>query len=179
MRTLVVLLRGINLARRRRIKMADLRALLEEAGYADVRTLLQSGNVVLSTDREPKAAARDIERAIEARTGFDVDVVLRTVPELEALVEADPLGDLRTDGSRHFVVFCAEPPSAEAVAELEARDFGRERWELRERELVLWCPDGVQDSPLMKAATGARAARTATARNWNTVTKLLALARGD
>jgi uncharacterized protein (DUF1697 family) len=177
--TLVVLLRGINVGRTKRIRMADLRALLEEAGYADVRTLLQSGNVVLESRRGAEAAARDVERAIEARTGFGVDVVVRAVDELAALVEEDPLGDLRTDGARHFVVFLSEPPAADALARLEGRDFGRERWLRRERELVLWCPDGVQDSPLMKAAMDARAARTATARNWNTVTKLLALARGD
>jgi uncharacterized protein (DUF1697 family) len=179
MATLVVLLRGINVGRHKRIKMADLRALLEAAGYADVRTLLQSGNVVLESRKGEKAAARDIERAIETGTGFDVDVVVRTAEELAELVEEDPLGDLRTDGAKHFVVFCSAPPAPEAMAALEGRDFAPERWARRERELVLWCPDGAQDSPLMKAAVDARAAHTATARNWNTVTKLLALARGD
>jgi uncharacterized protein (DUF1697 family) len=177
--TLVALLRGINVGRHKRIKMADLRVLLEAAGYRDVRTLLQSGNVVLESRKGPDAAARDIERAIAAGTGFDVGVVVRTADELAELVAEDPLGELRTDGAKHFVVFCSAPPAAEALAPLEARDFAPERWARRERELVLWCPDGVQDSPLMKAAVDARAAHTATARNWNTVTKLLALARGD
>jgi uncharacterized protein (DUF1697 family) len=174
---LAVLLRGINVGRHKRIKMADLRALLEAAGYRDVRTLLQSGNVVLETDSEPEAAARDIERAIAERTGFDVDVVIRTPEELAEVVRADPLGDVRTDGARHFVVFCSTPPAPEVVQRLEAQDFGSERWTLLGRDLHLWCPDGVQDSPLMKAATDARAVHTATARNWNTVEKLLALAQ--
>jgi uncharacterized protein (DUF1697 family) len=177
--TLVALLRGINVGRHKRIKMADLRALLEAAGYRDVRTLLQSGNVVLESRKGPDAAARDLERVIAAGTGFDVGVVVRTADELAELVEADPLGEVRTDGAKHFVVFCSAPPAPEALAQLEGRDFAPERWERRERELVLWCPDGVQDSPLMKAAVDARAAHTATARNWNTVTKLLTLARGD
>jgi uncharacterized protein (DUF1697 family) len=177
--TLAVLLRGINVGRHKRIKMADLRALLEEAGYGRVRTLLNSGNVVLETDREPEAAARDIERAIAERVGFDVDVVVRTAGELAEVVAANPLGDVATDGARHFVVFLSAPPSPGAMARLEGQDFAPERWVLRGRELHLWCPGGVQDSPLMKAAADPRPAHTATARNWNTVEKLLAMTRAD
>ena len=177
MTPLVVLLRGINLGRHRRVKMADLRALLEDAGYRHVRTLLQSGNVVLEADEAAGEAAERIEAALAQGLGFPVDVVARTGEELAAVVAANPLGDVATDGSRHFVVFLSEAPEPDAVAALQARDFGPERWALEGRELHLWCPEGVQDSPLMKAAAAPRDGPTATARNWNTVTKLLDLVR--
>ena len=175
MTALVVLLRGINVGRHKRVKMADLRALLEDAGYRDVRTLLQSGNVVLDTDEDPGTVAGRIEAALAERLGFAVGVVVRTGEELAAVVAANPLGDVATDGSRHFVVFLSHALEPGALAALESREFVPERWVARERELFLWCPAGVQDSPLMKAATDPRGGPTATARNWNTVTKLLDL----
>ena len=177
MTTLVVLLRGINVGRHKRVKMADLRALLEDAGYRDVRTLLQSGNVVLATDEDPGRAVERIEATLAERLGFAVDVVVRTGEELAAVVAANPLGDIATDGSRHFVVFLSHAPEQGALAALESREFAPERWVARGRELFLWCPAGVQDSLLMKAATDLRGGPTATARNWNTVTKLLDLVR--
>jgi uncharacterized protein (DUF1697 family) len=174
---LVALLRGINLARTRRVAMADLRALLAAAGYADVRTHLQSGNVIVSTDRAPDEAARDLEARIAERFGFDVDVLVRTAEELADVVAANPLGEVATDGSRHFVAFLSGEPDAAAVAEIAARDFGSERFTARGREIYVWCPEGLRDCGVMKAIGDRRlAVATATVRNWNTVTKLLELA---
>ena len=178
MRRLVVLLRGINVGRHKRIAMPELRELLGELRYEDVRTHLQSGNALVSTDDAPDAVARAIEDRIRERLGFDVDVVVRRADELGAIVESDPLGDVATDGSKRFVLFLSEPPDAAVVKELQARDFGAEAFAAGEREVYAWCPDGLMDSALMKALNGAQLAPVATARNWNTVTRLLELARG-
>jgi uncharacterized protein (DUF1697 family) len=172
---LVVLLRGINVGRNRQIPMADLRALLEQAGYADVQTLLRSGNVVLATDQAPGDAARAIEDRIAERFGFDVAVLVRTGEEIAAVVDANPHADVATDGSKYHVAFLDREPDAAAMTELTARDFEPERLAARGREIYLWCPNGVADSAAIKALSERKLGITTTVRNWNTVTKLLAM----
>src|SRR5690242_13338907 len=97
MATLVLLLRGINVGGHKRIKMADLRALLEERGYADVKTHLQSGNVVLTSRKAAETVRKDVEQGIKEATGFDVDVVVRTAKQLADTVDSDPFADVRDD----------------------------------------------------------------------------------
>ena len=179
MSVVVALLRGINLGPKRRVAMADLRALLEEAGFENVRTHLQSGNVVLETDAAPDEAARTIEARIAERYGFGVDVIVRTAPELADVAANSPFEDIATDGARHFVVFLPQEPDAAALAALAGEDFEPDRYAARGREIYAWCPNGMRDSHLMRALADPRLAPTGTVRNWNTVTKLLALARPD
>src|SRR3954463_14738886 len=101
MARLVALLRGINLGSKRRVAMADLRALLTEIGYEDVRTVLASGNVVLTG---PKAKAREkLETALEERFGMQIDVVVRTMEELHDVVNADPFKAEADNPTRYFV----------------------------------------------------------------------------
>jgi len=176
MPALVALLRGINLAKRRRVAMSDLRALLEEAGYADVRTHLQSGNVVLRTRQQPQTAARRIEQAIEAALGLDVDVLVRTAAEVAEVVAADPFAGVADNGSRYFVLFLDEPPPQAALDALAAEDFAPDAFAAGSREVYVWCPEGLQDSRLMKAL-GKELRLQGTVRNWNTVTRLAELSR--
>lgn len=167
----VVLLRGINLAAKRRVAMADLRAWLTDLGYADVRTLLQSGNVVLRSDKRPATVRKEVEAALLEGAGFTVDCVLRTARELRAIVDADPLGDVVTDPSRYLVAFLDVPgrwPTVDPAA------FEPERVHLAGREAYFWVPGGIQKSKIL-AAFPARKGEVATVRNWNTVTKLLAM----
>src|SRR4051812_41286107 len=171
MATLVLLLRGINVGAHKRIKMGDLRALLEERGYEDVRTYLQSGNVVLSSRKAPATVVRDVERGITEALGHEVDVVVRTAAQLAATVAADPFADVRDDDRFHQVVFLAGAADTKKLADT---DFAPERLVIREGELHAWCPAGTNDSPLMKALTRIRT--TATARNWRTVAALSELA---
>lgn len=176
MAAVVALLRGINLGSKRRIAMAELRTALAEAGFENVRTLLQSGNVVLDSPDPPETVARAIETRIAERFGLDVDVIARTAPELADTVAASPFADVATDGSRYFVVFLPAAPDAAALRELERQDFDPDRFSVRGREIYAWCPDGMRDSRLMRALGDPRLAPTGTVRNWNTVTKLLAMA---
>jgi uncharacterized protein (DUF1697 family) len=175
----VALLRGINLGAKRRVAMADLRALLTDAGFENVRTHLQSGNVVLETAATPDKAARTMEELIAERYGFDVDVIVRTAPELADVAANSPFADVEADGSRHHVVFLPQKPDADALAALADNDFEPDRYEARGREIYVWCPNGMRDSSLMRALGDPKLAPTATVRNWNTVTKLLALAGDD
>ena len=174
----IVLLRGINLPRHKRISMPELRAALEDAGFGDVETYVQSGNVVLSSRAAPKTVAGKVERAIEDRFGLDVEVVVRTRDELADVVARDPFGKVASDPKRFQVTFLAAKPDKDMLAKLETAAAGGERLVASGRELYSWHPNGVGRSKLAALLAGPRLGVTATARNWTTVTALLALARG-
>lgn len=172
----VALLRGVNLGRERRVAMADLRALLVDAGYEDVRTLGQSGNVAVTTPKKPTAVRKEIEQAIRERLGVETDVILRTRAELAAVIDANPLGDVATDHKRLQVSFLSGKPAARAVRELESADVAPEQIVVAGREIHVWHANGIQRSPAAKLLARADLGVSATARNWSTVRKLLDLA---
>ena len=123
----IALLRGINLASKRRVAMGDLRELLEGAGYDDVRTHLQSGNVVLSSSLSPRRLETALERQLKKRFGFEVRVLVRTRAELEKVVERDPLGDVATNGSRYLVSFLSKRLPTKIARGLESADIAPEQ----------------------------------------------------
>jgi len=172
----VALLRGINLGPRNRVPMAELRAALEELGYEDVRTLLQSGNVGVTSSRSAKAVREELEQAIAERFGVETVVVLRTRKELEALVKANPLGDVADEPKRLQVWFLTGKPKGAAVKEIEAADVAPEVIAVAGKEIHVWHAGGIQRSPASKVLERADLGAIGTARNWNTVEKLLDLA---
>jgi uncharacterized protein (DUF1697 family) len=165
----IALLRGVNVGGNKRVEMARLRALMEELGYRDVRTYVNSGNVVFSG---PRRSEKHLETAIAKAFGFEVPVVLRTRDELADVIQANPLGDLATDPAKHLVVFCA----AEASTDLDPTDFAPETFHIRGREVYLWAPGGIGTSELAKRLAAKSLGDKSTARNWRTVEKLLELA---
>ena len=176
MARLIVLLRGINLGPRNRISMPELREALEDAGYDDVRTYLQSGNVVLTSSASAKKVASQCERVIADRFGLEIDVVVRTRAELAKVVERNPLARVAKDPKRYQVSFLEAKPAAKTVRELEDVATGGEQVVSSGREIYAWHPDGVARSKLWAKLAGKGLGVTATARNWTTVTKLLELA---
>jgi len=176
---LVVLLRGINIGSRNRIAMPALREALEEAGSEDVRTYVQSGNVVLSSGASAKQAARDVERLIADRFGLEIAVVARTRNELAKVVDRNPLARVAKDPKRYQVSFLEAKPTAKVVRELEEVAAVKEKVVSIGREIYAWHPDGVARSKLWARLAGKDLGTTATARNWTTVTKLLELADAD
>lgn len=171
----VVLLRGINLGSRNRIAMPELRSLLEDAGFEDVSTYVQSGNVVLSSAKKSDDVARECERLIADRLGLAIDVVARTRPQLAKVVERDPLGQLATNPKRYQVSFLAARPPSGLRAKLERAKADQEAFAIHGREIYAWHPEGVARSKLWALLAGRDLGVTATARNWTTVTKLLEL----
>jgi uncharacterized protein (DUF1697 family) len=142
---------------------------MEELGYRDVRTYVNSGNVVFSGTRR---SVKHLEAALAKAFGFDVPVVLRTRDELAAVVKANPLRKVATDSAKYLVVFCAE----KASADLDANDFAPETFVVRGREVYLWLPGGIGASPLAKVLANKPLGAGSTARNWRTIEKLLELA---
>jgi uncharacterized protein (DUF1697 family) len=172
----VVLLRGINLGSRNRVSMPKLRAALEGAGFEDVKTYLQSGNVVLSSRKAADTVRRDCERLISKELGLDVDVVVRSRAQLAEVVERNPLGKVAKNPKRHQVSFLAAKPPAGLRKKLEAAAAAQERFAVSGREVFAWHPEGVARSKLWALLAGKQLGVTATSRNWTTVTKLLELA---
>ena len=156
--------------------MADLRKLLSELGYGDARTLLQSGNVVLTADAKSDDLASELEREIAAKLGVKTPVVTRTRKELAAVVACDPLGDVVDQDKLYQVSFLSAKPDPTAMREIAAIDIAPERFVHVGREIYAWHPDGIHSSPLAKLLSDKRLGVTATARNWNTTVKLLELA---
>lgn len=171
----LALLRGINLASKRRVGMADLRRLLEDAGHEDVRTHLQSGNVVLSSPLSPRKLEARLERQLADALDFEVTVLVRTRAELTKVVAHDPLAAVASDRSRYVVSFLSKRLPAKVARELESAEVAPEQLAVHGRELYAWHPNGLQRSPLSKLLDDRKLGVVSTARNWNTVVKLLEL----
>ena len=176
MTTYVALLRGINVGGSHLIPMADLRAVLDGMGFAGVRTLLQSGNVVFQARAAaPAGLETRLEKAIGARFGFTPDLHVRTGDEWRDVIAGNPFpGEARADPGHLLVTFFRAPLDAAKVTALQEAIRGPERVHSRGRHLYMTFPDGIGTSKapmLVDKTLGARG----TARNWNTVTKLAAL----
>jgi uncharacterized protein (DUF1697 family) len=170
----IVLLRGINLGATNRIAMPKLREALAE--FEDVRTYLQSGNVVLTSGLRPDALAARCKRVIAGEFGLEIDVVVRSRNQLAQVVRRNPLGAVATDPKRYQVSFLAEKLPASVLRELEAAVVEPEQLVAIGRELYAWHPAGVARSKLWGRLAGKQLGVVATARNWTTVTSLLELA---
>jgi uncharacterized protein (DUF1697 family) len=156
--------------------MAKLREVLEAAGFENVRTYLQSGNVVLSSKTKREQTARTCERLIRAEFGLEIDVVVRTPADLARVVERNPLGKVAEDPKRYQVSFLAGTLPAANKRKLEDARDEPEQFVVSGREIYAWHPKGIARSKLWAMLAGRGLGVTATSRNWTTVTKLLALA---
>lgn len=178
MQTFAALLRGINVGGKVKIPMAELRATLSSLGLEDVVTYIQSGNAVFRAPKANESAvATDIGRAITEAFGHDVAVLLRTHDEL-ARMEGDtpyPVDDAKP--TRVHVVFLDEAPAAKAIAGLDPDRSPGDDFAVRGREIYLRLPNGLGRSKLtidwFERGLGVRA----TARNWNTLCRLIELTR--
>ncbi|MEW9532183.1 DUF1697 domain-containing protein [Microbispora sp. NPDC049125] len=170
----VALLRGINVNPRTRIAMADLRSLVEGLGYTEVKTHLQSGNVVFSGDKEPPGrVAAAVERRITEELGMSVAVMVRTAAELRDVVEGNPL-EVR-DPAKFAVAFLASPPDRKALENIDPALYAPEKMRVGRCELYIDFPDGLR-RPKLPPLLEKRFTNPATLRNWTTVTRLLTLA---
>jgi uncharacterized protein (DUF1697 family) len=175
--THVALLRGINVGTAKRVAMADLKALVEELGHEDVRTLLNSGNVVFTRAASAKGnLASQIEKRLLKRTGVSARVLTRTGDEFARIVAKNPLVTIASDPSRHFVGFLRTPLEEARLKPLLAADWGADRLAAGPGAAYIWCPGGFLESPLARAFERAMGDGF-TARNWATTLKLLDLVR--
>src|SRR5262245_45343411 len=173
----VALLRGVNVGSAKRVAMADLRALVEDLGFRNVRTLLNSGNIVYTSPRStPAVAARRIESAIAKTLGVSSKVTVVDSAELGDIVSANPLESVADDHSRMLVYVLATTDACARVRALAGHAWGKERVAVGKRVVYAWCPHGFMESKL-RAALDRALGDAATTRNWATMMRLDALVK--
>jgi uncharacterized protein (DUF1697 family) len=179
--TSIALLRGINVGGKKAVRMADLVALMHSLHAANVRSYLQSGNVVFDHDRAaPAELSRSMERAIKRKFGLDVSVIVRTAEEMQSIVSDNPL--LQTQGidaERLQVTFLKDIPQNPDVSYFEAVKDARELLRIHGKEIYLFCPDGYGRTKLSNQAFEKKLGATATTRNWKTVKVLGEMSKGS
>lgn len=171
----VALFRGINVGRAKRVAMADLRSMFSHLGYSDVRTVLNSGNVVFTAaSNSSEGIAPIIEAELERRTGISARVTALSASDLARIFEQNPLIEVATNPSRLLVAVFKEPEDLGLLTPLENRDWAPDQLALGPRAAYLWCPEGVLESRLPEAI-GRLVGDRVTMRNWATVTRLVAV----
>jgi uncharacterized protein (DUF1697 family) len=173
-RTHVALLRGINLGSANRLAMKDLAALFERAGCVDVRSYIQSGNLVFGASADvAKRLAERITADIERRFGMRVPVVLRTADELRAVARDNPFLAAGADADKLHIMFLADKPDKKACAALDPQRSLPDAFVVKGREVYLFLPNGAGKSKLSNGYFDSKLATISTARNWRTVLKLV------
>jgi uncharacterized protein (DUF1697 family) len=168
-----VLLRGINVNPTTRVAMSKLRGILAGLGYRDVRTVLQSGNVILESERRPDAAK--LESAIASGTGVRSRVVVLSLADFRALVAANPLLDVSDDLSKLVITFLDDDIRSEELERPTDAELAPERLVITPRAIYQWCPQGILQSKL-KPAWWRQVGPVATTRNVRTVNRIMAAA---
>lgn len=173
----VALLRAINVGKRQ-VPMARLKELMGADGFADVRTYLQSGNVLFADGgRSPAENGARLEELLLEEFGFTVECVMRTTARLDAVIAANPLPNRVGDFKKYVVTFFDRAPDQTLVDALKAEDFAPDEFSFIGDELYTWSPEGVHTSKFTQQFLKRRLGVTvATGRNWNTVLKLRELA---
>jgi len=174
--TSVALLRGLNLGSKNRISMTDLAQMFMEAGCTDVRTFIQSGNVIFkaSPSKLEKLPAL-IAKCIEERFGFKIPVVLRTAEQLGETIQNNPFLKAGAAEDMLHVYFLAALPDAGNVKGLDAARSLPDAFSVRGRDVYVQLPNGMARTKLSNAYFDSRLATISTARNWRTVLKLFEL----
>lgn len=169
----VHLLRAVNVGGTAKLPMAELREVAAELGATDVSTYIASGNLLCTPPGDPDTFDRALEQAIEARFGFFREVISRSREEVAAALAAHPFEVVQPKFS--YVTFLTAAPTPEAVAAAHDEPTGNDRWEVVGREMHVRYADGAGRPQMKDATIGRRLGVAGTARNLNTVQKLLDL----
>lgn len=176
----IALLRAVNVGGTGKLPMAELREALAQAGLAEVRTVLASGNVLFSDPRAPEALEPLVEAVLRERFGLSSEVYVRTAEAWAALAEANPFPEAAAERpARLHLIVGREPADLARLEALRGVGPSGERIEAGDRALYLDYVDGVGESRLTPAWIASRLGFQGTARNWNTVLRLAALAPVD
>lgn len=171
-----LLLRGINVGSSNRLPMAGLRDALEDAGFDDPRTYLQSGNVVVESSADAAAVEATVARTISDAFGLDVAVLAIAAPELARVVAENPYPvQAAADPTRVHAMFTTPMPGPEAFEVVEAEAYHPEEYVPGPRVIYLHLPHGIGRAKLPAALEKVVAASTVTTRNWRTVDAVRAM----
>ncbi len=180
--TYIALLRGINVSGQKKIKMADLRVLLDGIGFSEVGTYIQSGNVVFQVDpanpADPAALAAKIKGAILSHYGWEVQTLVLKPEDLEAAVAGYPWHDKKDrTPDQVYLTFLETLPAPENIAALDPTPYAPEEIVLTEKVIYFFPPDGAGRAKMNNNLFERKLKVNATTRNWRTTNKLIEMAR--
>jgi len=168
-----LLIRGVNVGTANSLPMVELRSMLEGSGCSEVRTYVQSGNAVFSSELDERELTQRIERRLAGYMGRPIATTMRTATEFRAIVAGRPFAsEIATDPRHLAVTFLSEKLSADALRQLTESDFGAELVHVAGREIYSWHPAGLGRSSLAQTLTRLPGPGARTTRNWNTVVRL-------
>ena len=178
MAVIISMLRGINVGGHNKIKMDALRALYESLKLQDAQTHVQSGNVIFRSDeRDIARLTKRIEEGIERKFGFRPSVILRTVAEMKDVIARNPFAKRRgIEPGKLLVSFLASDPGEEGREKVRQMKCDPEEMRIERREIYIYFPNGAGHSKLPWAGLGKMLKTAGTARNWNSVTKMMEMA---
>lgn len=177
MTTFIAILRGINVSGHRMIKMAALKELIKSIGFQNVKTYIQSGNLVFqSPNSDPGQLAETISKAIEKQFGFDVPVIGMDLEDLKRAAQQNPfLADETRDQSFFHITFLSESPENENLSKLDEFQNLPNEFRVIEKWVHLYCPNGYSNCKLTNEFLEKKLKVKATTRNWKTVLELIRL----
>jgi uncharacterized protein (DUF1697 family) len=176
MKTYIVLLRGVMPSGKNRVPMAQLREVLADAGFVNVRTYIQSGNALVDTDISAKEVETCVHDLIKKHIGADLTVVARTGKQLQKVLDENPFTD-GYDISRVFFAWFAEPPSAQKVKELLAHDYSPEELAITKNAAFMFIPGTYGRTMLSGGFLEKKLGVPVTMRNFNTTSKLIEMSK--
>ncbi len=173
----IAILRGINVGGRRKILMADLRAMLEAMNFSNVKTYIQSGNVIFDAEGKTDniTLAKNIAKAITEKFGFDVPVIVRTTKEWAQSVKQNPFYKDGVDISHLHLTFLSEAPKEEEKQNAESYNYEPDKFVIQGKDVFIYCEGKYHKSKLTNNFFEKKLKVNATTRNWKTVLKLLEL----
>ena len=180
MQTYIMLLRGINVSGQKKMKMADLRTMLERLGLHEVCTYIQSGNVIFKSEEKNKATLkRTIEQAILATFGFDVPVLIKTRVEIKTILDNNPFSDTeRLEDNKMYFVLLHNVPESDLSYAMEQMSHENEQFAITDACVYLFCHKGYGNAKCNNNLFERKLKVAATTRNYKTMKKLLEMAGG-
>ena len=171
----IAILRGINVGGKRKILMADLKSMCEKLELKNVKTYIQSGNLIFNSDRQNSDLENDLEKAILENFGFEVPVIVRTEKELESAINNNPFFDKDSDIKQLHLTFLKEKPCQENVDKIITYNYEPDEFKIKDKDTFIFCSGKYHQSKLTNNFFEKQLMVGATTRNWKTVMKLLEL----
>ncbi len=178
MKTYIVLLRGVNVSGKNIVKMADLKTVLNDNGFKNVSTYIQSGNIVLSYDLPKEAIATKVQQLINDHFQLQITVFCLDLKEMETALKHNPFTD-NIEPNKLFLTFLNEEPFQDLLIDLSAIDFAKDQFKVIDKVLYFYLPEGMSNSKLNNNFFEKKLKVTATGRNLNTIHKLIDLAKNN
>lgn len=177
MKIKIAILRGINVGGKRKILMSDLRLLLEKIGFKDVKTYIQSGNVIFKSNKSNAEIISEIKKTVNQNFGFDVPVIIRTSEDLEHIVNSNTFYKQENDVSKLHLTFLSTKPTNDIIGKVELFNSSPDKFIIKDENVFIYCEGKYHKSKLTNNFFEKKLEVEATTRNWKTVLKLLELSK--